>query len=72
MFGPFGLSKTALEKSRSVLSLQTGFVYDYTVWFLLVLLLFFFFLDFSSNVLVMMDAPLYFIFFITLFFSIKD
>jgi NADH-ubiquinone oxidoreductase chain 5 len=72
MFGPFGLSKTALEKSRSVLSLQTGFVYDYTVWFLLVLLFFFFFLDFSSNILVVMDAPLYFIFFVTLFFSIKD
>jgi NADH-ubiquinone oxidoreductase chain 5 len=72
MFGPFGLSKTALEKSRSVLSLQTGFVYDYTVWFLLVLLFFFFFLDFSSNILVVMDTPLYFIFFVTLFFSIKD
>ena len=72
MFGPFGLSKTALEKSRSVLSLQTGFVYDYTVWFLLVLLFFFFFLDFSTNILVVMDTPLYFIFFVTLFFSIKD
>lgn len=72
MLGPFGLSKTVLQKSKNIVGLQTGFIYDYTVWFVIVLLLFFLFLDFSESILFKMEVPLYFIFFVSLFFCVND
>jgi NADH-ubiquinone oxidoreductase chain 5 len=65
MIGPYGLSKTVLMKSRTLSNLQTGSVYDYSLWmfvgFIFSLLTLQFAIFFSS----LIDSSLIFLFFIT-------
>jgi NADH-ubiquinone oxidoreductase chain 5 len=70
MLGPFGLSKTVLAKSNLLTRLQSGVVYDYSMWMfvgLIVLLLVFEFWDFFT---ILVDPSLILVLAITTIFAI--
>jgi len=71
MVGPFGLSKTVLKKSQSLSQLQTGSVYDYALWMFVGVLVLIVGVHFWESVLLQIDPSLFFIFFITILFSVK-
>ena len=70
MLGPFGLSKTVLAKSNLLTRLQSGVVYDYSLWMfvgLIVLLLVFEFWDLFT---ILVDPSLILVLAITTIFAI--
>jgi hypothetical protein len=71
MVGPYGLSKTVLMKSRALSNLQTGSVYDYSLWMFVGLLSILLIVEFSTLFLFLVDPSLIVIFFLVLLFFIK-
>jgi len=68
MLGPFGFTKTVLNKSNFLSSVQTGSVYDYSFWMFLSLLVVFVGVDFLEFVLINLDFSLGLVFFTAFFF----
>ena len=68
MVGPFGLSKTVLNKSNLLSKAQSGSVYDYALAMFLGLLTALIFVEFWELILYCVDPSLFIIFFITIFF----
>jgi NADH-ubiquinone oxidoreductase chain 5 len=71
MIGPYGLSKTVLMKSKTLSNLQTGSVYDYSLWTLVGIFLVLLIVEFSTFFLFLVDPGLIVFFFIVLFFCVK-
>jgi hypothetical protein len=69
MLGPFGLSKTVLTQTSILSKLQTGVVYDYSLWMFLGVLAMIFSVQFC-NVAFLIDPSLVVVFLLTLVFSI--
>jgi len=74
MIGPYGLSKTVLMKSRTLSNLQTGSVYDYSLWMFVGFVSILFFVEFSTFFfsLAHVDPNLIVLFFIVTFFANEE
>jgi len=69
MVGPYGLSKTVLMKSRVLSNLQTGSVYDYSLWIFIGFISTFLMVEIVLYFPFLIDPSLILLFFITFFFN---
>jgi NADH-ubiquinone oxidoreductase chain 5 len=71
MLGPWGLSKTVLSQTSILSRLQTGLVYDYSLWMFFGVLLMVLFVVCWEFLVFLLDPSLIFIFIITIMFSVN-
>ena len=65
MLGPWGLSKTVLSQTSILSRLQTGLVYDYSLWMFFGVLLMILFVVSWEFLIYLLDPSLIFIFIVT-------
>jgi NADH-ubiquinone oxidoreductase chain 5 len=71
MLGPWGLSKTVLSQTSILSRLQTGLVYDYSLWMFFGVLLMILFLVSWEFLVYLLDPSLIFIFIVSTMFAIN-
>ena len=71
MLGPWGLSKTVLSQTSILSRLQTGLVFDYSLWMFFGVLLMILFVVGWEFLIFLLDPSLIFIFFVTAMFAIN-
>jgi len=71
MLGPWGLSKTVLSQTSILSRLQTGLVFDYSLWMFFGVLLMILFVVGWEFLIFLLDPSLIFIFIVTIMFAIN-
>jgi len=71
MLGPWGLSKTVLSQTSILSRLQTGLVYDYSLWMFFGVLLMILFVVSWEFLIFLLDPSLIFIFIVTVMFAVN-
>jgi len=71
MLGPWGLSKTVLSQTSILSRLQTGLVFDYSLWMFFGVLLMILFVVGWEFLIFLLDPSLIFIFIVTVMFAIN-
>jgi len=71
MLGPWGLSKTVLSQTSILSRLQTGLVYDYSLWMFFGVLLMILFVVSWEFLIFLLDPSLIFIFIVTVTFAVN-
>jgi len=71
MLGPWGLSKTVLSQTSILSRLQTGLVYDYSLWMFFGVLLMILFVVCWEFLIFLLDPSLIFIFIVTVMFAVN-
>jgi len=72
MLGPYGLSKTVLMKSRTLSNLQTGSIYDYSLWMFIGFIFSLLTVELVFFLYSLLDPSLIFLFLISFFNQEKD